>query len=454
MNNRLKKIIDLMCWDVADGEDTAEAFTRNGGNINNVPDGLIVDIVYAGGLQKWAEALTVSNQQQLYSRIMTAIRKTISEPIFNDRKRCNDFPPLNNFFIYCQRLDRFGKTHKEADSISEYVWNTVIAKRNLEESVRRMFNEAPDQDKYKAVAKRIKDIWGFSSKDIDAIRYFVCQVKAHDLNPSLNKSLFIWGKAKQAGKSTVARAIATVLNCDSFDNFGKYESNLNTEMQYNDHDLPVASSYNCVILDEAMPKDSKKSYGLIKQMLTSNSCKYNQKYGAITRLRCNRNYIWISNDNIAEFIQDEKERRFYSINLEAIKQQISFDDIYDIWREFCIHCSPEEDWQAWYNSFEFVDGLATKDREELVNEIALQRDLIFGTVGGGQISAVQVARKIFKNEPSREQKAATKAAMDLLFTECKAPSNPYIYNVNQCRAKLIELEVNEEGGQVNEDLPF
>ena len=453
MKERLKKIVEIMCWDIGDGEEPQQAFARNGGNINNVPDGLVVDIVHAGGLQRWAESLKVSSQEQLYGRIMSAIRKTISDPIFNDRKRCNDFPPLYNFFIYCQRLDRFGKTHKEADTISEYVWNTVIVKRNLDENVRKMFSEAPDKEKYEAIAKRIKTIWGFSTKDIDAIRYFICQIKAKDLNPSLNKSLFIWGKAKQAGKSTVARAIATIMNGDSFDNFGKYESNLNTEMQYNDHDLPVASSYNCVILDEAMPKDSKKSYGLIKQMLTSNSCKYNQKFGAITRLKCNRNYIWISNDSIAEFIQDEKERRFYSINLEFKREEIDFDEIYDIWKEFCVNCQPDENWQEWYNSFAFVDGLATKDREEIVNEIVLQKDAIFG-MGGGQISSVQVARKIFKNEPNREQKAATKAAMDLLFEACRAPSNPYIYNINQCRAKIVELEVNEEGGQVDEDLPF
>jgi hypothetical protein len=452
----MQKLNKIMCWDYLGDDDTHVAvFTRNGGRGEAIADPVTVDIVHAGGLQVWAESLNVSSQQQLYDRIMRAVRKTVSEPIFQDKKRMNAFPPVMNFFMFCQRMDRLGKTHKDVKAISEFVWNTVIARRRLAENVAKMFSVPPNRERYKFLAGEIRKIWGFSLKDVDAIRYFVCQVKNESLNPSLNKSLFIWGKNKQAGKSTVARAIITVLNGDEFDNFGNYESTLNTEMQYNDHDIPLMATTNAVMLDEAMPRDSRKSYPMIKQMLTSNSCKYNQKYGEITRLRCRRNYIWISNDSIDEFIQDEKERRFYSINLENYNKSIGFGAIRDIWREFCIHCQPETDWQDWYNSFEFVSGMATRDRDEMVNEINLHRDALFPMTGGGQTSSVQVARKIFKNEPTREQRAATKAAMELLFSDCKAPSNPYIFNVNQCRSRLLELSetVNGEGGG-DEGYPF
>lgn len=446
-----------MCWQSLGGEDTAPGmFLRNGGNMNCIPDPVIIDIVHAGGLQLWAEGLDVKSQSELYGMIMAAVRRTVSDPIFQDKKRMNTFPPVMNFFLFCQRMDRLGKTHKDVKAVSEFVWNTVIARRMLAENVARMFSTPPSKDRYKFLAAEIRKIWGFGLKDIEAIRYFVCQVRNEHLNPSLNKSLFIWGKNKQAGKSTIARAIITALNGDEFDNFGRYESNLNTEMQYNDHDIPLMATTNAVMLDEAMPRDSRKSYPLIKQMLTSNSCKYNQKYGEITRLKCRRNYIWISNDSIDEFVQDEKERRFYSINLEKHNESITFDRIKEIWREFCIHCEPEADWQDWYNSFEFVSGMATRDRDEMVNEIGLQRDTLFPQVGGGQTSSVQVARKIFKNEPTREQRAAVKSAMELLFHDCKAPSNPYIFNVNQCRARLLELSetISGEEGGGNEGYPF
>ena len=65
------------------GETEEQVFIRNGKNINDLPKHQeIIDIVHAGGLQKWAETLRVSSQKELYGRLMTAIRRTIAEPVF------------------------------------------------------------------------------------------------------------------------------------------------------------------------------------------------------------------------------------------------------------------------------------------------------------------------------------------------------------------------------------
>ena len=122
---------------------------------------------------------------------MTAMRRTIAEPVFNNKKTVDAFPPLANFFYYCQRLDRFGKVSKEAENISELVWNTVICRRNLSERVAEMFKNKPDKAKFDKAAERIKEVWGMSDKDIDAIRYFVCQTRHKNHNPSLNKSIYL-----------------------------------------------------------------------------------------------------------------------------------------------------------------------------------------------------------------------------------------------------------------------
>ena len=408
--------------------------------MNCIPNTDAIDIVYSGGLQRWAEQQRPETKEELYTIILRAINRTISDPVFNDRNRVNVYPALGNFFFYCQRLDRTGKAAKEAESISDYVWNTVIAKRNLKERVDKMFSEKPDKAKFENAKNRVKQIWKFSDKDIDAIRYFVCQTKEKKLNPSMNKSIYLWGTTKQTGKTSIARAIVTILNGDVFDNFGKYESTLNNEMQYNDHDIPAAALYNAVLLDEAMPKDSRKSYGLIKQVLTSDVCKYNQKYGAITRIPAKRYYFCTSNDDIGDFVQDASERRFYAIKMDSVPEQISFEEIYNVWKEFCINAEPERNWQIWYNSFSFVDGMATKDMHEVINEIIIKRDDLFMTMSGKPyITSKSVADRIFKNEPTKEQKTAVRSAMENLFGAYRNKSNTSLYSISECRQKANEI---------------
>ena len=59
--------------------------------------------------------------------------------------------------------------------------------------------------------------------------------------------------------------------------------------------------------------------------------------------------------------RDSSERRFIQINMEREPKKISFEKIYDYWKEFAQHCEPEENWQDWYDSFEEVVGIEKKD---------------------------------------------------------------------------------------------
>ena len=220
----------------------------------------------------------------------------------------------------------------------------------------------------------------------------------------------------------------------------------------------MAAQYNCVILDEAMPKDSRKSYGRVKSMMTSNSCTYNQKFGRIITVEAKRYYIYTSNDDISEFVQDSSERRFIQINMERVPKKTSFENIYDYWKEFAQNCEPEENWQEWYDSFDFVDGLATKDMEEVINEMILQKEAIFGVGGVTYTTPKQVADKLFKNEPNRGQKASVKSAMEKLFAECRTTSNASYYKMAMCYDIVVELantmELVPDDSEVAQDLPF
>lgn len=447
-----QKIIDVMCWDVYDGETPEQTYQRKIGNAIPPPNE-IIDIVDAGGLQKWAEGLAVGSQSELYSKILNAIRMTIADPIFNDRKLVNTFPPFANFFYFCQKLDRNGKTAAEAEAISDVAWNGVICKRNNQMNIQQMFSFEPDADKYKAISEKIRQIWGFSEKEIDAFRYFVCQTRHEGHNPSLNKSIYLWGKKKGTGKTTVGRAIITILNGDKWDNYGTYESTLNKEMGYNDHDLPLAALYNCVFLDETVPKDSRKSYGGVKRMLTSNSFNYNPKFRQVLTIPCKRLYIFTSNDDIAEFIQDESERRFVSIEIDRSPYQLTFDEIYDIWKEFAVNCEPEEDWKEWYDSFALVNGLEKLNIDEVKNEFFLRKDELFSTINsaGSYFTIKSLANALFKNEPTREQRHSVKSAVVELFHDCKTKSNDALYSKTLCRERLLDIEAEKSKGETEEN---
>lgn len=71
-----------------------------------------------------------------------------------------EFPPLTNFYYLAQALDRRGKQHSEAESISEVTWDTILARKFLDERVAKMFGNAPDKQKFKEASEKAKAIWG------------------------------------------------------------------------------------------------------------------------------------------------------------------------------------------------------------------------------------------------------------------------------------------------------
>ncbi len=452
-NDTFAKIAELMCWDAYAGETPQDVFERNGNNLNAVPAKDIIDIVHAGGLLKWAEGLEVNSQAELYQKVMRAIRLTIAEPVFQDKKKIDIFPPFANFFYYCQRLDRNGRTAEEANGVSNVAWNGVICRRNITNRTREMFAH-PDPQKFKIAAEKIKEVYKYTDANIEALRYFVCQSRHENHNPSMNKAIYHWGDEKQTGKTTVAKTIIAILNGDILENAGTYESNLNIELQYDKHACPKAALFNSVLLDEAAPKDSRKSYPAVKSKLTNNSCDFDPKYKMVITIPCKRYYYFTSNDPIYDFVQDHKERRFLEIHSTEKPVQMSFEDIYKLWFDFCTNATPEENWQVWYNSFAFIEGLATKDVDEIVNEIFLRWESVFSTVTGTYTTAKQVADKLFKNEPTPEQKRGVRTAMEKLFSECKSASNKSFFNIMSCRAKIIEMSRDIDMDVKDDGFPF
>ena len=84
------------------------------------------------------------------------------------------------------------------------VWHGELAVARLNERVGEMFKDAPDKSKYNEAVARMKEIWNFSDIDIEGLKYFVCQTREEHINPSLNKSLYIYSEAKKQERQVLA----------------------------------------------------------------------------------------------------------------------------------------------------------------------------------------------------------------------------------------------------------
>ena len=180
--------------------------------------------------------------------------------------------------------------------------------------------------------------------------------------------------------------------------------------------------------------------------MTSNSCTYNQKYGRIITVEAKRYYIYTSNDDISEFVQDSSERRFIQINMEREPKKISFEKIYDYWKEFAQNCEPNDNWQDWYDSFDDVIGIERKDISSF-KDILLSNGAILQSVKN--TTDYTITLKFFSDlmivgKPTREEKNSLKKALMELVGE----PNGYRWN----RLEVEERLTNKIEEQKNADL--
>lgn len=445
-----EKIAYIMCWDLTN-VDAKTAFMIECDKGTLLPRQEVVDIAYYGSLEEWANEQDVESQEELFQLLKTTCAKIVTDTAFQDKKTAQAFPPIYNHYSYVNSSQKRGRLYNDLLSIAETAYNGHIAQRRLKKNCDKIFGVKYNEDTYKKACAKMRLVWGFMETDIDALRYFICQAKSLGTNsPSLNKALYFWSTEKKTGKTTFARAISASLNGDTFFNAGKYESTYATECQYNVHDLPRACVYNCVVLDEAMPKDTKKSYGTLKQMITSNSVTYNPKYRQLVVLPARRNYIFTSNDEIVRYIQDESERRFYAIEFKSSPKQMTFDEIYTLVRTFVEQCKPREDLslQQWYDSFADIDGMDKREKNYLLQDMVRDKDIIFTQKN---CNARSVAKMLFRGEPSRENIEQVRDIMKEYFSSCSYPCNKYLYSCSQIKAILCDLDEDRKGLEYEEE---
>jgi len=123
------------------------------------------------------------------------------------------------------------------------------------------------------------------------------------------------------------------------------------------------------------------------------------------------------NEDIADFVQDKTERRFYAIHLNNQPVQLSFDEIYKIWKDFCVNATPRmDDWQAWYNTIDHVNGLASEEINYHINRfrddpMILQ---VINSAEGTYITPPVIIKAAIEGKPTLKEKKAVIGALDKL----------------------------------------
>jgi hypothetical protein len=210
------------------------------------------------------------------------------------------------------------------------------------EQFKNILKEQEDKELIK-ISKKIQQIYSFTEMEMIYLQYFCSQSKLDDLDPSLNTLIYLWGKQKKTGKSTVSAYICSFLNGETKRNEEPHKSELKNEMQLERFAMPKAMTSRCTLMDEGGFFDMKKTYDIFKAKITSNSCEIEYKYKNSKRTKkCWRNYIMTSNIDPIYFIQDEEERRVLPIHFNR-PENVSFSELEMIWYKFVLECNLDVD---------------------------------------------------------------------------------------------------------------
>lgn len=375
---RLAAICDVNGFDkskVSDEKSLAQLLAKKDENLDHYPlNPLFISLKNFTDTGEWILSLDIRNEKEIYNAIRELYKNVISDESarqVGSRKKLHFnydtfYRSLYSLSLSPDRLERYAK------ATATEIWFTHFVAKLLRANVRRMFYFDPDKSKMESLEKRIMQVYKFTSLDMEKIRYFVCQCKADYLHPSLNKVLYFYG-GKFTGKTTIAAIITCILNGENnTNNIGDFKSNLSKEMQMGQFDIPTASRANCVLMDEAFFKDMGKSYDRFKEMITSDSTDIQIKFKSPSFVSLRRNYIITSNKNLVEHIKDYDDRRYLEINMDVKPEKLSFDEIFQLWRDYIINISPDKAMSDWYDDMlasTVVEGEYRKRTDDLKSEM-------------------------------------------------------------------------------------
>lgn len=325
-------------------------------------------------LEKWLREFDFTSQEEIYDAVKRTIHHASTTDLYMTNKDKLKRDPTADV-IHKRFYNLRVSAHKEEDfseSISATVWTEYFAPKIREEKIAKLFGSAPNKKEFRKACDRLRTVYNFSELDVEKLRFFVEMVKAGRSFPnSLRRMLYIWSKEKKTGKSTTAYMITSLLNGDEDYNAGmsKYKSDLNTEMQIKPYSLPKIAQYRCVYMDECFYTDMGKTYNTFKAMITSADGTARMPYGQEFKWYGLPNYIATSNEPLETFVKDWNDRRYLELHFGGKPtENLSFDEIFALWRSFVLNSYMPEDetFESW--SYKLEDSCETIGERAVYSE--------------------------------------------------------------------------------------
>lgn len=324
------------------------------------------------------------SREEIAEAIRTIAYSVVTDRYMSSKRVQEDCPRYRciyrRFSEICNKLDKFDRYPQ---ALSGELWYGDYARRLLNRNTERMFADRPNADVYANTRSRIQSVYSLTDTDMDKITYFVQQTKAGAMfPPSLRRMLYLYGEKKKTGKTTTATMLICILNGDSdYTHINEYSTILSREMQIKNFAVPKIANCNAALMDECFYSDMGKTYADFKRFLTANNGSARLPYGQEFEWYGQPNYIATSNDPLRRFIKDWNDRRYLSVRFDAQPQQMSFDEIYEMWRVFCVNVPEVNDWYARTREIEQV-SFEIGEREERANEfeIELQQQQVISAI--------------------------------------------------------------------------
>lgn len=336
---------------------------------------------------------------------------------------------------------------------AEGLWLQNYERKALETRRNAIFSGEKSVVKYQDAKRKIGEIYRYSDADMERIRYFICQTRRSDSDPALNRSLYIWSAEKMTGKTTVAKIVAGILNGwqtwqEVTRNAGGFMSDIPNELQFGTFDRPKGTRNACTVMDEAFAgKTTAKYYGKFKTAITSDVCDVQVKFGGTYPVKCTRNYIFTSNNDIASVVADESERRMMVIKMGK-PRQLPYTEIFEMWRDFIVNAPDEEDVAAWYiRTAQTVKGERGIQREDIASAL-LSEDFRAKLTDQQAMSRYQLAYPHFFTQyvtsvfDVKSRVEVVKEAVQDVFGEPRISGTRKYYNITDV-LHIVNNAVNE-----------
>lgn len=316
-------------------------------------------------------------------------------------------------------------------AISGEMWHGNYARMKREKVVSNIFDRERNLTRYNAACSRMTACYGLSDIDEKKLHFFVCQVRAgRDFPDSLRRMLYIWGKQKKTGKTTLAKALVCVLNgSEDMERYAYFTTTLQTEMQIKGFAVPKIAECRCAMMDECFFNDMSKVYADFKKLITGRDGSARLPYGQEFTWQGLPNYIATSNEPLVNFIKDWNDRRYLSINLESEPAQKMTDgEVLELVKDYCVN-APDIDFHDFADDiFDAADerGEQTERADEFALDMQKEEFLAYirnaNYVAGNRFAVEnKISCKFFVdyfarqmgNEAQKRRKEITKAAEDI-----------------------------------------